>query len=295
MSAAWWRHLVWGLCAALIALGAAAQSLVPLPPPKARVTDLSGTLSETQRARIESRLEAFEAAHGTQIAVLLLPTVQPEDIVSYTQRLGDAWQLGRREVGDGVLFVIAVNDRAVRIATSKALEGALPDLAARRIIDQTVVPAFQRGDFAGGILAGVEQIISRVSGETPAPAPASQRPGSGPGTSDWLVFLVFGVPIVSGVLRELLGHKLGTLATGIGAGALAWFITKVLWIALGAGLVAMVAALIFQTLPIRTGTHRGGRSWPGGSTGGWGSGDSGGGFRSGGGGDFGGGGASGRW
>ena len=295
MNAAWWRHLVWGLCAALIALGAAAQSLLPLPAAKARVTDLSATLSEDQRARIESRLAAFEAASGTQIAVLLVPTVQPEDIVSYTQRLGDAWKLGRREVGDGVLFVVAVNDRAVRIATSKALEGALPDLAARRIIDQAVVPAFQRGDFAEGILAGVEQIISRVSGETPPPSPTAQRTGTGPGTTDWLVFLVFGVPIVSGVLRELLGNKLGTLATGVGAGVLAWFITEVLWIALGAGLVAMVAALVFKTLPLSAGARRGSRGWSGGSSGGWGGGDAGGGFRSGGGGDFGGGGASGRW
>lgn len=295
MNAAWWRDLALGLCAALIAFGVAAQSLVALPPLKARVTDLSHTLSETQRAGIESRLAAFEASHGTQIAVVLLPTVKPEDIVDYTQRLGDAWKLGRRDVGDGVLFVVAVNDRVVRIATSKTLEGALPDLALRRIIDQAVVPAFQRGDFAGGVSAGVEQIIARVSGEAlPLPEQSAQPEASPPSPSDGLVFLLFGVPIVSGVLRSLFGNKVGTLLTGVGAGALAWFITSVLWIAIGAALVAMVAALVFQAMPSGRGSYRGGGGWPGGSSGGS-SGGFGGGFGSGGGGNFGGGGASGRW
>ena len=141
------------------AVAALAQGVLPLPELRARVTDQTGTLDAGQVAALESRLAAFETQRGTQIAVLLVPTTQPEDIADYTQRLGDAWKIGRRDVGDGVLFVVAKNDRRVRIAPAKTLEGAIPDLTARRIIDQVVTPAFRRNDFAGGVQAGVDQII----------------------------------------------------------------------------------------------------------------------------------------
>ena len=301
MTRHWFRALSVGALWLCLALGALAQSVLPLPPLRARVTDQTGTLDAGQVAALEARLAAFETQRGTQIAVVLVPTTQPEDIADYTQRLGDAWKIGRREVGDGVLFVVAKNDRRVRIAPAKALEGAIPDLMARRIIDQAVTPAFRRNDFAGGVQAGVDQIIAKVSGENlPLPDEGGSTGGADFAPMELLIFLVFAVPIASGVLRSLFGNKLGTLLTGAGAGGLAWVLTTVFWISVGAGLLAMLAALFFQMLPSMPSSGRGGRGgggWGGGSTGGgWsGGGSSGGGFSSGGGGDFGGGGASGSW
>lgn len=300
MTARWVRAFVLGALWLLFAGASFGQGLQALPELSGRVIDQTGTLDAASRSSIESRLAEFEAARGTQVVVVMVATTLPEDIADYTQRLGDVWKIGRRDVGDGVLFVIAKDDRRLRIATSKTLEGAIPDLEARRIIDNAVVPAFRRNDYAGGVRAGVEQILARVSGEN-LPAPAAQAAGL-PGdlsAFDLLVVLAFAVPIVSGVLRAMFGNKLGTLLTGAGAGALAWSITAVFWISVGAGLLAMLAALFFQMLPSmpstgrgRRGGHWGGGGWGGGGQGGgWG----GGGFGSGGGGNFGGGGASGSW
>ena len=278
---------------------ASAQAVLPLPELRSRVIDQTGTLDPTQQAALESRLASFEAQRGTQIVVVLVPTTQPEDIADYTQRLGDAWKIGRQDVGDGVLFVVAKNDRRVRIATTKTLEGAIPDLVARRIIDQVVTPAFRRNDFAGGIGAGVDQIMARVSGENlPLPEAGSAPEDAGFAPMDLLIFLVFAVPMFSAVLRSLFGNKLGTLLTGASAGAIAWVLTAVVWIAVGAGLLAMLAALFFQMLPSMPSSGRGrrGGDWGGGGFGGGShGGGSGGGFSSGGGGNFGGGGASGSW
>lgn len=295
------RALLLGALWWLMASLALAQGLVPLPPLRARITDQTGTLDAAAVAALESKLAAFEAARGTQIAVVLLPSTQPEDIADYTQRLGDAWKIGRRDVGDGVLFVVAKNDRRMRIAPAKALEGALPDLMAQRILDGAVAPAFKRGDYAAGITAGLDQIMARVSGENlPLPETNTRDSSNGFAPMELLVFLVFAVPIASGVLRSLFGNKLGTLLTGAGAGGLAWVLTSVFWISVGAGLLAMLAALFFQMLPTMPSSGRGGRGgggWGGGSYGGGSSGGGfgGGGFSSGGGGDFGGGGASGSW
>lgn len=284
-----WAALVW------------AQAVLPVPELRSRVIDQTGTLDAAQQAALESRLATFEARRGTQIVVVLVPTTQPEDIADYTQRLGDAWKLGRQDVGDGVLFVVAKNDRRVRIATSKTLEGAIPDLVARRIIEQAVTPALRRNDFAGGIEAGIDQIMARVSGENlPLPEAGSAPEDAGFAPMDLLIFLVFAVPMFSAVLRSLFGNKLGTLLTGASAGAIAWVLTAVVWIAVGAGLLAMLAALFFQMLPSMPSSGRGrrGGDWGGGGFGGgshgggW---SGGGGFSSGGGGNFGGGGASGSW
>lgn len=289
--------MLWLLLPALML----AQTVLPLPELKTRVTDQTGTLDAATLSSLNDKLAAFEASHGTQIAVIIVPTTQPEDIADYTQRLGDDWKLGRREVGDGVLFVIAKNDRRMRIATSKTLEGAIPDLMARRIIDQAVAPAFRNNDYAAGIGAGLDQIMAHVSGENlPLPGPAVDPSNDTRDLIDLLVFAVFVVPLASGVLRSLFGNKFGTLLTGGGAGALAWVLTSVLWVSIGAGLVAMLVALFFQMLPSMpaSGGRRGGGHWGGGGGswggGGWSSGGSGG-FSSGGGGNFGGGGASGGW
>jgi uncharacterized protein len=296
-----WRRPLLAAALWLLASMAWAQGLQPLPELRARVMDQTGTLDASSLAAIETKLEAFEKSRGSQVVVLMVATTAPEDIADYTQRLGDAWKLGRPAVGDGVLFVIAKDDRRLRIATAKTLEGAIPDLMARRIIDQAVTPAFRRGDYAGGIQAGVDQILARIAGEDlPLPEAASAAV-NGFEWMDVLIFMVFAVPIVSGVLRGIFGNKLGTLLTGGAAGGLAWFITSVAWIAIGAGLLGMLAALFVQFLPTAPTSgrgSRGGRSgggWGGGGFGGGGSFGGGGGFGSGGGGNFGGGGASGGW
>ena len=150
------RWLTALVCA--LALAGAAWALEPLPVPalSGRVIDQTGTLSGGDVQALTAQLAAVEQAHGAQIVVLMVASTQPEDIAAYAQRVADTWKIGRREVGDGVLVVVAKNDRRVRIEVAKALEGALPDLAASRIIAETITPAFKAGDFAGGafVVAG---------------------------------------------------------------------------------------------------------------------------------------------
>jgi len=301
-----WQGLVLCMLTALFPFGVWAQALQPVPALTARVIDQTGTLDATAIAAIEAKLAAFEQTKGSQVVVVMVATTAPEDITDYTQRLGDAWKIGRRDVGDGVLFVIAKDDRRLRIATAKTLEGAIPDLLARRILDQAVTPAFRQGDYAGGIQAGVDQILARISGEA-LPLPGEGAPARGNQSFEWmdlLIFMVFAVPFISLALRSIFGNKLGTLLTGVGAGGLAWWLTTVFWIAIGAGLIGMLAALFMQFMPAGSASSgrggRGGGPW-GGHGGGWGGGGrsggfgGGGGFSSGGGGNFGGGGASGGW
>jgi uncharacterized protein len=288
------RWLWAALLAGLLSVASHAQSLQAIPELRARVMDATGTLNADSLAALERQLAAFEAERGTQVVVLMLPSTAPEDIADYTQRLGDAWKIGRPGVGDGLLFVIAKDDRRMRIAPAKSLEGAIPDLLARRILDQAVAPALRNGDYAGGIQAGVDQILARIRGEA-LPLPES-APSQGADRFEWidlLIFLVFAISIISSVLRSIFGNKLGMLLTGLGASGLAWAMTSVVWIALVAALLGMLAGLFARLMPHLPASGTGGRSghWGGGGSRGGG----GGGFRSGGGGNFGGGGASGGW
>jgi uncharacterized protein len=277
-----------------------AQTVQPLPELRARVMDQTGTLDAGALAALEARLATFERERGTQVVVLMVASTAPEDIADYTQRLGDAWKIGRKDVGDGLLFVIAKDDRRMRIAPAKSLEGAIPDVLARRILDQAVAPAFRQGDYAGGIGAGLDQILARITGEN---LPLADAPAQAEGLplQDLFIFAVFALPILSAVLRGLFGNKLGSLLTGGAAAGMAWHLTAVLWIAAGAGVIGLFLSLIMQVLPAASGGRSGrgghwggpGGGWGGGSGGSWGGG--GGGFRSGGGGNFGGGGASGGW
>ena len=234
---------------------------------------------------------------------LMVPTTAPEDIAAYANRVGNQWKIGRRDVGDGVLVVVAKNDRKMRIEVAKSLEGAIPDIAAARIIDGAMKPRFQQGDFAGGLGAAITQIGARIAGEalpTPAETPSPAAGGSSHGLFDWTdfaIFLFFGVMVAGPLARSLLGAALGGLAVGGGVGALAFVFTSSLLLSVGAGVIALLYTWLFggSSGPISLG-HGGGGSggWSSGSSGGFSSSDSGG-FSSGGGGDFGGGGASGDW
>ena len=285
----------WLLCGLLAwPLAGLAQSLQPIPPLSARVIDQTATLTDSQRRALEDKLTAFERERGSQVVVLLVRSTAPEDITDYTQRLGDAWKIGRQEVGDGVLLVVAKDDRTLRIATAKAVEGAIPDLIAHRIIDGAITPRFKQGDFAGGIDAGVDQILARLKGEELPLPPAQAAAGQGVNWEELLIFIGFAAPVITRVLRGILGRTLGSLAaTGI-VGGIAWSFTGSVFIALAAALLAGVMGLLMARLPRGGG---GGGSGPGGGWGGGGrsGGSGGGGFSSGGGGNFGGGGSSGRW
>lgn len=310
----WAKGLMWLLLSAMawviLTLSPAwAQALVPVPPLTARVMDQTGTLAAADVAALEQQLQSFEQQRGTQIVVLVLPSTAPEDIADFTQRLGDAWKIGRREVGDGLLLVVALNDRRLRIAPAKALEGAVPDLAAQRIIDQIITPAFRRGDVAGGLREGLTHLQARIVGEAlPLPETGAQGAKTAEDAGvDWLnlaVLLLVALPAVAGVLRRVLGQRFGALASGSVVGVVVWSMTGLLWLGGIAAMLGLMSALFMQALPsaaVRRSQGRGrGGDFPGwggggsGHSGGWG-GSGGGGFSSGGGGDFGGGGASGRW
>jgi len=275
-----------------------AQGVLPVPELTARVIDQTDTLDAIQRKALDDKLAAFEQKKGSQIVFLLVPTTQPEDIASYANRVGNAWKIGRKGVGDGILLIVAKNDRKVRIEVAKTLEGAVPDLATKIIIDEAITPRFRVADYAGGLHAAADQLTARIMGEAlPEPAKRSSQKSTAAGF-DWLdlaIFFFFAVPIAGGVARAMLGRKLGSLATGAGFGGIAMLITSSLMIAGIAGVVA----LLFSLLSGGRGGWGGGPSvggggWGGGSSSSWGGGD-GGGFSSGGGGDFGGGGASGDW
>jgi uncharacterized protein len=292
----------------LLAVGPAwAQDVLPVPALGARVIDQTATLSAAQRAAIEDKLAAFEKTNGTQIVVLMVPSTAPEDIAAYAQRVADTWKIGRREVGDGLLVVVAKNDRRIRIEVAKALEGAVPDLAARQIIDRRIAPAFRAGDFAGGIDAGIDALIARIRGEgLPAPDSGRAPADEGPPWQEAVMFFFIAVFVIGGILSTVLGRRLGSIVTSAGAGVAAFAYSASVWLAVAAALAALVllgiVGLSRMTGMARRGTSGPSRGGPwaghgGGFGGGFGGGGGlgGGGFGSGGGGDFGGGGASGDW
>ena len=288
------------LAAASLCIGGLAHAQdVPVPPLSGRVIDQTGTLTPAQVQALSAKLEAIETQRGAQVVVLIVATTQPEDIASYGQRVADSWKVGRRDVGDGVVIVVAKNDRRINIEIAKTLEGAIPDVIAGRIIAEQIKPAFKANDYAGGLNAAVDKLGARIAGEA-LPEPARKGSGGGSGASgfdiqDLAIFLFVGVPIAGAVLTAIFGRKLGSLVTGAAIGGLGWWLTASLLVAGGAGLVALFLVGVMG-LGSRGGRSSGPIIWGGGGGGGFGGGGGGGGgFSSGGGGDFGGGGASGDW
>ncbi|MES1146945.1 MAG: YgcG family protein, partial [Solimonas sp.] len=279
------------LLAALLALAAfsgVAHADVPVPPLQARVTDLTGTLSAQQKAELEARIATFESRRGSQIAVLLLPTTKPEEIEQYSIRVAEAWKIGRKKVDDGLILVVAKDDRRLRIEVGYGLEGAIPDSMASRVIDERITPRFREGDFYGGVRDGVDQLIRLAEGEKlPPPAAAPVRVLGGGDPFSYIVPAIMFVVIAGTIFKAMLGRVPGSLATGAGLGLVAWLL-------FGLGVAALAALIGFVLAFINTGSGRGG-GWSSGSGGSWGGGSSGGSWSGGGGGGFGGGGASGRW
>ena len=269
-------------------LGVGAQPAVP--PLTGHVIDLTGTLSVEQKATLEQTLVAFEASKGSQLAVLMIPSSAPEAIEQFALRVAEQWKLGRKKIDDGVILVVAKDDRALRIEVGYGLEGALNDATSKRIISETILPRFKSQDFYGGISAGVAQMIRVIDGE-PSPAPSGKPAASSGDIGQYAPVLLILALAVGGVLRAALGRVAGALAAGGAVAVVAWFVVGALSVALVAGLVALFVTLLGGVMG---GRGLGGYHGGGGRGGLGGGGFGGGGFRGGGGG-FGGGGASGRW
>ena len=283
-------------------VGAQAQALLPVPALTARVIDETATLDATQRQALDAKLAAFEQQKGSQIVVLMVPTTQPEDIASYANRVANDWKIGRRAVGDGMLLIVAKDDRKMRIEVAKTLEGAVPDLAAAQIIDDAMKPRFRDDDFAGGLNAAADQLIARISGEALPAVERRDDARSGGFGFDWeslAIFLFFAVVVGAPIARRIFGAKLAPFVMALGVGGVAMAITGVVLVAAIAGIAALAVTLMAGVGSLINGGRGGGfggGGWStGGGGGGWGGGSSGGGFSSGGGGNFGGGGASGDW
>lgn len=262
-------------CSSLAAV--ANDGLVPVPPLTGRVVDLTGTLDATQRAALEAQLAAFEQKKGAQVAVLLVPTIQPESIEQFGIRLAETWKIGRKGIDDGVILIIAKEDRQLRIEVGYGLEGALNDATAKRIVSEIITPPLREGNFHAGVAAGVDAIISVIDGE-PLPPAATQANGQG-GDAAGMLPLLMVAAVLARFFHMLLGLAGSLLVAAVGGLLAFWLLGSVL-----SGLVVAVILLVISL-------GRGGGGY-GGGRGGFGGG--GGGF-SGGGGGFGGGGASGRW
>ncbi|MFT4173083.1 MAG: TPM domain-containing protein [Rhodocyclaceae bacterium] len=263
----WMRALV-ALSMCVVSAWALAQSPAPIPPLKTHLTDTTGTLSAAEQSELDARLAAIETQTGSQVAVLMVPTTQPEDIAAYGIRVAEAWKLGRKGVDDGVILIVAKDDRRLRIEVGYGLEGAIPDAIAQRIIAEAIAPKLQRGDFHAGIAAGIERIAAQIGGEG-LPPPAAQRGQGGDGYSPLFVpLLVFVVIVVFGILGSARGRRGYYASRGT--------------------LDGVATGVILDSIARHAG--RGGRGgWGGGLGGG------GGGGWGGGGGGFGGGGSSGSW
>lgn len=285
MSRLWARLAL--LAILIVGIAHAATGLVDVPPLSGRIIDLSATLKGDELNRLETRLREFEDRRGSQIAVLIVPTTQPEAIEQYAIRVAEQWKIGRKKVDDGAILVVAKNDRALRIEVGYGLEGALNDATSKRIIEDIIVPLFKGGDFYGGIDAGVTAMSRVIEGErlpTFSPTRADRKPGS---LERLLPTAFIAAVVLGGVLRAMFGRLAGAALTGGIIGLAAWLIAGLMSATIIAGLIGFFLTLL------------GGRMGMGGWYGGHGHhydhrGGLGGGFRGGGGG-FGGGGASGRW
>ncbi|MBL6748918.1 MAG: YgcG family protein [Nevskia sp.] len=255
-----------------------------VPPLTGRVVDQTKTLTQDQMQTLEQTLQTFETKKGSQLAVLIVPSTQPEAIEQYSIRVAEQWKLGRKKVDDGAILLVAKDDRTLRIEVGYGLEGALNDAVSKRIISEIIVPRFQQGDFYGGIAAGVDSLIRVVDGE-PLPEPVA-NPVAGAGDIRQFGPVIFVLALVVGaVLRSMLGRFPGAVTAAGLVGLIAWFFAGALTVAIVAAVITFLVTLVGGLGGMGMGGRHGGFG-----TGGFG----GGGFRGGGGG-FGGGGASGRW
>ena len=300
-----WRFMI-GVGLLLLAFQAAAAAGLEIPKLQARVTDLAGLLTREEISGLEEKLKEFETSDSTQIAVLIIPSLEGEVLEDFSGRVAEAWRLGQKGRDNGVLLFIAMRERQVRIEVGYGLEANLTDARSRRIIETEIIPNFRNQQYYQGVEAGVEAIIQTVRGVyQPVDRPSAES-GRQRDSGNWFNLLIFLLAPLLWVLGS--AGKWGGGLLGGGAGAfLMYSIVGPALLAILAGCAAgAVLGAILGGL-VKAGTRstgqgrRGGFGGPffpggfgGGGFGGGGFGGGGGGF-SGGGGGFGGGGASGRW
>ena len=289
------------LALALLLVTSALQAVwgeeIPVPAFNRWVVDQTATLDSNTRSHLESRLAALDAAKGAQLAVLIVPTTGEDTVESYARRVFDTWQLGREGVDDGILLLIAKDDRRLRIEVGYGLEGTVPDLLAGRIIREQIAPRFQADDYAGGVVAGVESLVLLIEGEELPPPAAGTKVDE-----DWdVIGMIIPLAFMALLMPPLFAAFAVTIFTSIAFGSLI--------VGLLCGAVAVVMSLIGRRFgaggagsAIRASRRGGvvggfGGGFYGGRGGGGfgGGGFGGGGFGGGGGGGSGGGGASGGW
>jgi uncharacterized protein len=291
-----WR-IVLACLLGCVSLACIAQSTAAIPAFDSPVVDTTGTLDAATRQQLEQQALALQQRKGSQLQVLVIPSTAPETIEQYAVRAFESFKLGRKGVDDGLLLVVAKDDRKVRIEVGYGLEGAIPDITAGRVIQEYMVPKFRQGDYAGGIADATGQLVKLVDGE-PLPEPVASHPSGPDSGGDFGAALAVAL-VVAMFVRGFFGRRTSAgvrgLLTGAAAGGAAWFVSAVLPAALFGGFLGLVIGLMAAPVG-RYARHGGWGGWSGGSSGGgsWGGGSSGGGW-SGGGGMSGGGGASGGW
>ena len=296
--------LMWMACATVHA-----QQLAQIPALDSPVVDTTGTLDGIARQNLEAQSRALQQRKGSQLQILMVPTTQPEDIAQYAVRAYEQWKLGRKGVDDGVLLVVAKDDRRVRIEVGYGLEGAIPDATAIRVISEYMTPKFRNGDYAGGLSDAAAVLVQLIDGEPlPAPLAAQARPqGGGDAGGGWLFALVAAF-IVAQVARGIFGRApslMRGVLGGAAAGGVAWLVSSLLLVGgIGAAIGFFMGLASLPSGRFARGAGQGGSGWGGFGVpgGGWGGGMGGGGFGGGGGGGWsggggmsGGGGASGSW
>lgn len=289
-------RLRWLLCACLLlwlSLWPALAQPVAVPALDSPVVDLTATLDAGTRQVLVEKALALQQRKGSQLQILIVPTTGDEDIAQYARRVFDQWRLGRQGVDDGVLLLVSLNDRRVRIEPGYGLEGAIPDALANRIIQEYLVPQFRAGDYNGGIAAASTALIGLIDGEALPPPVSSHRPSANEGGGGgWMLGVFLGVMAGSllGGLFSRLPRLLRAVLGAVGGGVAALLLVGGLGVALAAGVTAGVLGLLGATPAVFAGHGGWGRG--GGCSGG---GGMGGGGWGGGGGMSGGGGASGSW
>jgi len=293
----WWLAIVFALLCCL-ASPAFAQGNAAIPAFDSPVVDTTGTLDAASKQQLEQQALALQQRKGSQLQVLIVPTTQPETIEQYAVRAFESFKLGRKGVDDGLLLIVAKDDRKVRIEVGYGLEGAIPDITAGRVIQEYMVPKFRQGDYAGGIADATAQLVKLVDGEA-LPEPVADNPTGPERGGDWLFALVASF-FVASFLRGVFGRLpagLRAMLCGGGSGAIAWLLTSTLFVGGFGALLGFIVGILSGGGGGRYARHHdwGGLGGGGGfGGGGFGGGSSGGGW-SGGGGMSGGGGASGGW
>jgi uncharacterized protein len=308
----WLLRLLFALLPTFLCTALQAQDLQSVPILSSQVHDLSGTLSSAEQSVLAAKLAALQTQTGTQLVVLMVPTLGAEDIADYAQRVGESWKLGRRKEGDGLIIIVAKNDRKIRIQVAKALEGAVPDVAAAHIIQTHMTTAFKANDYAGGLGQAIDALSIRIQKENTNPTPTSDTAPNKP-----VLLWLLAIPLMGIFFVVVVGRKIGVLLTGALTAMVANSLTATLGLSLAAAGLAMLTVFLFNIFTRNTAapvvSRRSGS--PGNQTSSldtlgnillgaatsvshgssWGGGGGGNSFSSGGGGDFGGGGASGDW